>query len=182
MRQLQTILKYFLLLFLLTGCQQALNPVRQTEVHPLFTFSKNSVDVAVHLEVVALDSALLVATFTPTEPTLHLYGLEMPLTGIEGVGRPTQLAVISGAVSVVGQLEANLMATDHYFPTFEQPFPLYPDGPITLTLPVSLPASMPEARDAVFSITYMACSSEGVCKPPVTDNQTSVILPTEIWQ
>ena len=182
MGSLRGILRYFWLIVLLVGCQQETYGADRMGKYPLFTFSKNSVDVAVHLTVTDSKSAVLVATFTPTEPTLHLYGLEMPITGIEGVGRPTQLAVVSGEIGVNGPLEANVTTTDHYFPTFAQPFPLYPDGPVTLRLPVELPASLPASREAVFSITYMACSSEGVCKPPVTNHQTTVMLPDKIWQ
>ena len=106
----------------------------------------------------------------------------MPLSGIDGVGRPTRVAIVSGVMEAAGKLQADVIATDVSFPTFEQPFPLYPDGPVTLTLPVALPASRPESPEAVLSITYMACSSEGVCKPPVTDKQTTVTLPAAIWQ
>lgn len=183
MKQVSTFGATFFLVILLAGCQkEAQTTSTQAQTYSLLTFSKNSVAVAVHLEVETPESAQLIAIFTPTEPTLHLYGLDMPLSGIDGVGRPTRVAIVSGVMAAAGELQADVTATDVSFPTFAQPFPLYPDGPVTLTLPVTLPASRPESPEAVLSITYMACSSEGVCKPPVTDKQTTVTLPAAIWQ
>jgi len=183
MKQVFAIATAFLLVFLLAGCQnEAQTPPTAAQTYSLLTFSKNSVAVALHLEIETPESAQLVATFTPSDPTLHLYGLDMPLTGIDGVGRPTRVAIVSGVMVAAGELKADVTVTDVSFPTFDQPFPLYPDGPVTLTLPVTLPAAMPESPEAVLSITYMACSSEGVCKPPVTDQQATITLPAAIWQ
>ena len=175
-------LTFILLVFLLAGCQQETQTLPQEQTYSLLTFAKNDVEVEVHLEIDEQESAQLVATFTPSEPTLHLYGLDMPLTGIEGVGRPTRIAIVSGAIESVGNLTADVTTTDRAFPNFDHTFPLYPDGPVTLTLPVKLPASRPESPEVVFSITYMACSSDGVCKPPVTDRQETITLPAAIWQ
>lgn len=177
----QTLLAIFLV-FLFVGCQQEREMPLQTASYSLLAFTKNSVEVAVYLVIDEQDLAQLVTTFTPSEPTLHLYGLDMPPTGIDGVGRPTRVTIISGAIEAAGKLTADVIATEHAFPIFEHTFPLYPDGPVTLSLPVELPDSMPESREAVFSVTYMACSSEGVCKPPVTDRQETVTLPATIWQ
>lgn len=182
MKQTFIFIATLFLIFLLAGCQKEARTPPQEQAYSLLTFSKNSVEVEVRLEAETLESAQLVAVFTPTEPTLHLYGLDMPLTGIDGVGRPTRVAIVSGAIETAGELKADVTATDYTFPTLEKPFPLYPDGPVTLTLPVKLPASMPELQEAVLSLTYMACSSEGVCKPPVTDWQATVTLPAAIWQ
>jgi len=176
MKQVLAIVTAFFLVFLLAGCQ------KEAQTYSLLTFSKNSVEVTVYLEIESLEIAQLVAVFTPSDPSLHLYGLDMPLTGIDGVGRPTRVTIVSGVMAAAGELKADVTATDVSFPMFEQPFPLYPDGPVTLTLPVTLPAAMPESLESVLSITYMACSSEGVCKPPVTDQQTTITLPAAIWQ
>lgn len=164
----------------LGGCQSS--APREKRIFPLMVFSKHSVDVEAYLEIDVDRSAQLVAVFTPSDPTLHLYGKDMPRTGIDGVGRPTRLAVVAGELVASGELMADVAIIEKSFPIFDEPFPLYPDGPVRLTLPVTLPDSLPESTEAVLSITYMACSSEGSCKPPVTDHHERVALPLEIWQ
>ena len=141
----------------------------------LYEFAKHGVDVAVFVQRHMDGTLQLTADFVPEEANMHVYGMTLPRQGIEGVGRPTLLEVISGDLVVSGALSANVEAADHSFPGFVRPFPLYPDGPVTLSLPVSLGEDAD--LDAVeLSFTYMACSSEGVCKPPVTDHRFTVDL------
>ncbi|MCA9932725.1 MAG: hypothetical protein H6662_04220 [Ardenticatenaceae bacterium] len=149
---------------------------------PLLTFTENSVAVLVELLVAPTGELSLVGTYTPTEPLLHLYGMDMPLHGIDGVGRPTRLDVISETAVSHGPLVANVTPTLHYFSGFEQPFSLYPDGQVVLTLPISLDTLSQETPELELSVTYMACSSGGGCEPPVTDRRFVVTIPAEIWQ
>ncbi|MCP5099421.1 MAG: hypothetical protein GY943_28030 [Chloroflexi bacterium] len=89
---------------------------------------------------------------------------------------------MSGALNTQGALVADVTAVNHTFPQFDAPFPLYPDGAVMLTLPVSVPTGAPETDEVELSISYMACSSDGGCKLPVTDHRVTVRLPAEIWQ
>ncbi len=157
------------------------NNVPSAETHLLYTMSKQSVAVEVFLVTDETGQATIVATFSPTDPTLHLYGITLPRAGIQGAGRPTLVEVIAGPLQTAGSLTADAVATPYELPGFEAPFPLYPDGPVTLTLPVKLPATRPSTLETELSVTYMACSSEGVCKPPVTDHRFMVALPTTLW-
>ncbi|MEM7336869.1 MAG: hypothetical protein AAF490_32650 [Chloroflexota bacterium] len=145
--------------------------------YELGTFSKNSVDVTISLAVTAVDQATLISHFAPDEPELHLYSKDLPPSGIQGVGRPTLLLVESGALTISGETSADVATTDHYFPTFDEPFALYPDGPVTLSVPVAIGDGTPETT---LNLVYMACSSSGGCKAPV--NTTVVFeLPQSIF-
>ena len=148
----------------------------EAAIWPLYDFAKHGVTVTVFLHRNDVGDYQLTADFVPDEPSMHLYGMRLPIEGIQGVGRPTLLDVVSNELIVNGDLAANVDAIDHEFPTFTEPFPLYPDGPVTLTLPVSI-AENADLSAVELSITYMACSSKGVCKPPVTDHRFVVELP-----
>ena len=108
--------------------------------------------------------------------------MDLPLKGIDGIGRPTRLEIVAGDLAPVGDVKADVTAVSHTIPNFDEPFSLYPDGPVTLTLPVTLPQDAPELRAVEISLTYMVCSSDGGCKPPVTDHRVNITLPEQIWQ
>lgn len=143
---------------------------------PVYQFAKYGVTVHVYLDRDAEGQLQLTADYVPEEADMHVYGLSLPKEGIDGVGRPTLLEVMAGDLVVNGDLTANVEASDHEFPTFAEPFPLYPDGSVTLSLPVAL-AEDADLSQVELSITYMACSSEGVCKPPVTDHRFTIEVP-----
>lgn len=171
-----------ILLIALAACQPTPNTPHQPGRYDLNSFTKNDVTVTTAIEIASEGDATLIATFTPLEPTLHLYSMELPPKGIDGIGRPTRLELVSGKLEAAGAVSADVTAVSHTIPNFDQPFPLYPDGPVTLTLPVQLPLTQPELRDAEISLTYMACSSDGGCKPPVTDYRLNISLPEQIWR
>ncbi len=52
---------------------------------------------------------------------------------------------------------------------------IYPDGPVTLTLPVRLPAGRALAADEI-SLTYMVCSAVD-CKVPVIGKIIPIKIP-----
>jgi hypothetical protein len=117
----------------------------------------------------------VVAVFHPLDAGFHLYGPELPRNGIDGAGRPTLLELpAASAWSSTGPLAAEPPRTLQSLPSFDQPFPIFPDGPATLRLPVELDASAPVGTDLVVSLTYMACSSSGLCLAPVIGREVSV--------
>jgi hypothetical protein len=117
----------------------------------------------------------VVAVFHPLDVGFHLYGPELPRDGIDGAGRPTLLELpATSAWSRIGPLAAEPPRTLQSLPSFDQPFPIFPDGPATLRLPVELDASAPAGADLVVSVTYMACSSTGLCLAPVIGRHITV--------
>lgn len=171
----------------MSGCQASLTPAIPTPTpgvqrFSLHTFTKNSVTVLIEWVVDPSGQINLVGTYTPTESDLHLYGKDLPRRGIDGVGRPTRLDIVSDTAVSTGPLQENLTPTMHLFKGFVQPFPLYPDGPVTLTQPIQLSDLPSGSSELELSVTYMACSSDGLCKPPVTDNHFTVTIPAEGWQ
>ena len=113
------------------------------------------------------DMRTLVAEFVPTDDHLHLYGLELPDDGIDGAGRPTRLTVIDPAWRASGAATATVPSQLVALAGFDQPFPVYPDGPVTIRQAVeSVPGASADARIHV-TVTFMACSSAGLCYQPV---------------
>ncbi len=138
----------------------------------LTSFTENSVTVTIALELDSTGQIFLAATFAPTDPTFHVYSIEIPRDGVNGLGRPTLLELTPGSqMQAVGPLTASAEATD----TDIDGLPVYPPGPVTLRLPVTLPAGSGWVEDNI-SLTYMACGS-GVCMPPVIGKTVSVRVP-----
>jgi hypothetical protein len=54
------------------------------------------------------------------------------------------------------------MSADYTFEGFDRPFPAYPDGPVTLRLPIELPRASGQPATVRLALTYMTCSSYGV--------------------
>jgi hypothetical protein len=139
----------------------------------LASFTENYVAVSIVLEQNASGNYLLSATFTPPEG-YHLYSKDIPVTGIDGLGRPTRLALTSNSLMrSVGGLIESVKAT---VPEFEpQELLVYPLGAVTLRLPVELPPGVDWMEDEI-SVTYMACSAS-LCKPPVAGKILTVRIP-----
>jgi hypothetical protein len=134
-------------------------------------------DSGVHVEITYTGgpSGVVVAAFHPLDAGFHVYGPELPRDGIDGAGRPTLLELPTGSAwSPTGPLAAEPARTLQSLPSFDQPFPVFPDGPATLRLPVELDASAPPGTELVVSVTYMACSSTGLCLAPVIGREVSV--------
>jgi len=109
----------------------------------------------------ARGGGVLEATFTPQHAGFHLYSIALPANGVQGVGRPTSLAV-GGVLAADGPATANQ-------PVIQLPVagvgtvPVYPDGPVTVSLPVLVTAG----AQAVAWVGFAACS-RSTCLPPVT--------------
>lgn len=144
------------------------------ERRQLAAFTERQVAVAIALEVDTAGHAVILATFTPQRAGDHLYSKDLPRTGIDGIGRPTIVEVVSSdALVQTGPLTADRLPTSLYVPTLATSFPVYPDGPVTLRMPV---ARVPRGPgQAILSVTYMACSGRTCC-PPVVDKRVPVSL------
>ena len=139
----------------------------------LASFTASYVVVSIYLEANLPGNYALSATFTPPEG-YHLYSKDIPLTGINGLGRPTLLELTSGSL-----MESNgvlLESVKAETPAFEpRELLVYPVGAVTLSLPVDLPPGMDWVEDEL-AITYMACSAS-LCKPPVVGKIVPVQIP-----
>ena len=139
----------------------------------LASFSENYVEVTIHLEQTAIGDHILSATFTPPEG-YHLYSKDIPMTGINGLGRPTLIEFTSNSLmKSSGGLMESVKATA---PEFEpRELLVYPLGPVTLSLLVELPPGTGWVEDEL-TLTYMACSAS-LCKPPVVGKIVTVRIP-----
>lgn len=139
----------------------------------LATFTENDVEVSIRLEANTDGNHFLLATFIPPNGH-HLYSKDIPLTGVEGLGRPTLLEL--SANSQMRSLGGLLESVPSEIPDFE-PMELlvYPAGIVTLSLPVQLPPGN-EWVDETVKVTYMSCSGNG-CKAPVVGKLIPIRVP-----
>lgn len=103
------------------------------------------------------------ARFIPQRPGFHLYSLDLPSGGVKGLGIPTVVAV-RGSLDAAGQLSADAPVSDLRIEELDVDLPVYPDGPVTVTLPVR---STGDGLAEVV-VTYGACSAS-TCLPPVRE-------------
>ena len=169
-------LRYFLSVFILVmllatvSASCALAPGKPIA---LASFTENFVTVSVSLQHDPSGSVLLMATFTP-EAGHHLYSKDIPANGLEGLGRPTLLELAAGSQMIAaGELSESVAAQE---PDFEpKELLVYPEGSVTLTLPIQLPAGGEWIDDQV-KITYMACTPYQ-CKAPVEGKIVPIRIP-----
>ncbi|GAA2667966.1 protein-disulfide reductase DsbD domain-containing protein [Actinoplanes palleronii] len=109
----------------------------------------------------------LTATFTPLEG-YHLYSKDMPDDGVDGIGFPT-VAQPGAALTAVGPATADREVTELHVTGIDLTLPVYPDGPVTLTVPVRATGS---DRYEV-TVGYAACSTRS-CLAPVTGERVTL--------
>jgi hypothetical protein len=144
-----------------------------TEHARLTEITENSVKVGIALEVESAGHPVLRATFTPTQDGLHLYGKDMPEKGVQGYGVPTRLDLVSGALKAAGPVFCDVRTHDLVVSDIR--LPIYPEGSVTLRLPVEITSgSDPTAQ---VEISYMACRTGGECKFPVQRKRLELKLP-----
>ena len=115
----------------------------------------------------------LKAKFSPTEKGYHLYSKDLPVDGLDGIGRPTLLALQKhGAITKVGSLTADKDVHILNSPLNADGFPVYPDGPVTLTLPFEISEGS-NLFEVTASVTYMACTNSS-CNPPVEGKKVTL--------
>lgn len=164
-----------ILLPALTACQPA-EVLARSGTLQLGSVTENYVEVSIALQRSQNDTYTLTATFTPLEAGLHLYSKDIPPTGVDGLGRPTLLTLPSdSALMQVGETMENQPTQA----AFEGPSELrvYPEGPVTLSIPVLLPDGQ-DWLDQQVLVTYMACSDRG-CRAPVENKSIAIRIPTK---
>lgn len=109
--------------------------------------------------------------FVPPSPGFHIYSLTMPDGGVHGLGIPTRLSV-RGALTAAGTVTADRPTLQFDVAVLDVELPVYPDGPVTLTLPVS----HKDGSAVQVLVSYGACSST-TCLAPVTDEAIPLTVP-----
>jgi hypothetical protein len=151
------------------GCAASLAVAGCAPRHPGgdLTASYQEAGVTVTLR---LRGTSLTATYRPDRAGFHLYSVAMPADGVDGLGRPTVLAAGRG-LSATGPAVADRTPTTLHEAVLGVDLPVYPDGPVTLTLPVTTSGTPVEAV-----IGYAACSLTQ-CLMPVTGKAVTLRAP-----
>lgn len=123
----------------------------------------DGVTVTVTLLRAANAPSRLRVVFSPQQSGFHIYSIDLPDQGIDGLGIPTRIAV-RGGLAALGKAAANLPTRLLRPAGLPAELPVYPDGPVTFTLPVRRTSS----GRAEVVVSYGACS-EARCLMPVTD-------------
>jgi hypothetical protein len=160
-RRTRLILAVIPLFVILAVAMVALLRSRLPLVARLAGFSESDVQVDLSLEQNLTAPCVLAARYTPLEEHFHLYSKDLPPDGVNGAGRPTRLDIISGLVAT-GELTADATTIDFKTQGIPEVLPVYPDGPVTLRLPVRAAGD----GSARVKMSYMACSAL-MCLPPV---------------
>jgi len=147
----------------------------QSERWLLTRFVEHEVAVEIALERDRAGKMWLVGTYTPSRAGFHLYGKDLPKAGIHGVARPTLLELVSSrSIRPAGPLVADRPTIDFPVAALGSTFPVYPEGAVTLRLPVTLTGR--DGATAELSVTYMSCSDR-TCLAPVIDRRITVGIP-----
>ncbi|MFD4241757.1 hypothetical protein ACFWP3_09195 [Streptomyces sp. NPDC058525] len=152
----------FLSLATLAAC--GAQPAGSGGAPPTTSFTENGVTVTLSVSDWRAPQGTLTAVFTPEEQGFHLYSTDLPATGIEGVGRPTAVGV-TGVLRAAGKLTAGAEVQTISVPGVKAPVPVYPDGPVTTTLPIRADGD----GDATVLLGYASCSTREGCTIPVSD-------------
>jgi len=108
----------------------------------------------------------LTATYRPDRAGFHLYSATLPPDGIDGLGRPTVLAAGHG-LTATGPAVADRQPVTRHETELGVDLPVYPDGPVTLTLPVTGSGTPVEADDPCKGVTPAApLSASSSNRPP----------------
>ncbi|WP_354637776.1 hypothetical protein [Kitasatospora camelliae] len=137
-------------------------------------FEESGVTVTVALRDWHDGAGTLELSFTPGESGFHLYATDLPPNGVDGVGRPTT-ARTDGALGTTAPLTVAAPVRRLALEGVTGTVPVYPDGPVTATLPVRAAGTGP----AAVHIGYAACSETDGCLLPVDDHPVPLdITPT----
>jgi hypothetical protein len=138
-----------------------------------YTDTNNEIAVSVRLTRNVDGSFSLEGTFIPPSG-YHLYSKDLPRRDIDGQGRPTLLELPSS--SRMHSTGALTESVDSEMFGYEPDGQLvYPEGPLTLTLPIQLPQASGWVKDQV-SLTYTACTMT-ICKEPTIGKLIPVRVP-----
>ncbi|MGH6656380.1 MAG: hypothetical protein ACRDVE_14395 [Actinocrinis sp.] len=137
---------------------------------PAARFEANGVAVSVTLLSLPGGEREIQATFRPQRTGFHLYSIDLPPGGVDGLGIPTRLAM-RGDLRASGSPTADVTARILHIAALKVDLPVYPDGPVTITLPVDQTGS----QHADVIVDYGTCS-DNQCLAPVTDQ----VIPLEL--
>ncbi len=138
-----------------------------TEGVQLAELASNGVRVAVFRELDSQGRPLLRATFTPAERGFHVYSKDLDPKKAGGGGLATRLELLPHAsVSAAGALFADVAPQSHRNKELDASVDIYPDGPVTLRLPIQFVGAATNVAAQV-AVSYMACKTDGVCLRPV---------------
>src|ERR1022692_3162645 len=128
-----------------------------TERVRLTEFASSGVRVAVFMESDSQGQPLLRATFTPTDEGFHVYSKDLDPKTTGGVGMATRLELLPHpTIRAAGRLFADRAPESH------QGLHIYPDGPLSLRLPIQFVGADTNIAAQV-AVSYMACKTDGVC-------------------
>jgi hypothetical protein len=128
--------------------------------------TESGVRVEVSLESDAQSGHLLRSTFTPDQG-FHLYSKDLDPKSVDGLGMPTNLELQpSSSIKATGPVFANVEPRIYYHKEMNVSLPIYPDGPVTLRLPIQIVTSETDIS-ARIKVSYMACDAKGICRNPV---------------
>jgi hypothetical protein len=147
--------------FLASGC--ARSGVSQPSADPSGRLDDDGVTVVAVLTVEPDRTGHVRARFSPQKPGYHLYSIDLPPAGVNGLGIPTVVGV-RGGLRVTGSPVADVPVSNLRIEELDVDLPVYPDGPVTVTVPVRRTG---DGRAEVV-VTYGACSLT-TCLPPVRD-------------
>ncbi len=170
--KLRIFLNVLILTILLSAASVSCTPAPWQPIS-LASFTENYVDVSIHLDRSSSGNYFLSAIFMPPAG-YHLYSKDIPITGVNGLGRPTLLELTpESRMKAIGELTESTKVEE---PDFEpKDLFVYPLGAVTLSLPVQLPPGNAWVDDEL-KITYMVCNANQ-CKPPVEGKIISVRVP-----
>ncbi len=139
-------------------------------------FVQNGAQVNFMLQQDANSQSYLTARFTPMEAGYYFYGNELPVGGIQGLGVPTRLDILSneGVIINDGEVISDKSSINLKIEYMDVELPVYEPGPVSLSIPVHI-----ETEDAAVEvgISYMLCrKSDGTCLPPVRNKAVKLSL------
>ena len=107
----------------------------------------------------------VVVTLRPDAAGFHVYSLDLPADGIDGIGIPTNVRV-GGRLTQTGPARANRPVRQLHYAALGIDLPVYPDGTVSISVPVASRGSTP----AVVIVSFAACS-DARCDVPVRDSR-----------
>ena len=135
-------------------------------------FDASAVEVDIQLEKTDAGTTV-VATFRPLRDGLRLYGQDLPMDGIDGTGRPTRVDVVDAGWRAVGPAQPSVVAEAVIVAGSDEPFPTYPEGPVTLRQAIESTGDLDDGRIDL-AVTFLACAEGNVCFPAVERHAMSL--------
>ena len=141
-------------------------------VQQLATFTERGVQVSLSLDRDRSGGLWLSGVFSPLAASTHLYSSDLPAEGIQGLGRPTRLALAPGSsLKAAGPLVADRVVIQDRIDELKVSLPVYPAGAVTVRMPVVVADR--SAATATVLVSYMACGPHG-CLAPVIDRRVPI--------